>query len=124
MPVLIQQQNELVINKTDIPMNGLSIGRSVKNDVFLDDPSVSQNHAKIETKELKDGSLIYFIVDLNSTNHTLVNQQQISEHLLMDQDYIEIGLTQFKYIDENKESLAATKQFKKSWFPGISILKS
>jgi len=124
MPVIIQQQNELVISKTNIPTIGLSIGRSVKNDIFLDDPSVSQTHAKIETKELKNGSLIYFVVDLNSTNHTFVNQQQISEHLLMDQDHIEIGLTQFKYVDENKESLAATKQFKKSWFPGVSILKS
>lgn len=123
MPVLIQYQNDAVINKFEIKDSGLTVGRSVKNDVFLDDPSASQQHAKIEAKELKDGSLIYFVIDLDSTNHTYVNQQTITEHLLSDQDVIEIGLTNFRYIDENKESLAATKQFKKSWIPGIMVLK-
>ncbi len=123
MPVLIQRQNDLVVNKYEITQSGLTIGRSVKNDIYLDDPSASQQHAKIETKELKNGSFIYFVVDLASTNHTYVNQQATEEHLLSDQDVIEIGLSQFKYIDENKESLAATKQFKKSWIPGIMVLK-
>ncbi len=123
MPALIQYQNDTTVNKFKITGSGLTIGRSVKNDIYLDDPSVSQQHAKIEIKELKDGSFIYFVVDLDSTNHTYVNQQAITEHLLSDQDIIEIGLTNFKYIDENKESLAATKQFKKSWIPGVMVLK-
>jgi len=123
MPVIIQKQNELITNKFEITNKGLSIGRSIKNDVFLEDPAASQQHAKIEAKELKNGSLIYFIVDLKSTNKTFVNQQPITEHLLSDQDEIEIGLTHFRYVDENKESLAATKQFKKSWIPGLLVLK-
>ncbi len=124
MPVIIQRQDEVAINKYEITQKGLSIGRSVKNDILLDDPSASQMHARIETKELKDGSLIYFVVDLQSTNCTYVNQKPVSEHLLTDQDEIEIGLSHFRYIDENKESLAATKQFKKSWIPGVMILKN
>lgn len=124
MPVLIQYQNDATVNKFEVNHSGLTIGRSVKNDIYLDDPSASQQHARIEIKELKDGSLIYFVVDLNSTNQTYVNQQAITEHLLSDQDVIEIGLTSFRYIDENKESLAATKQFKKSWIPGILVLKN
>ena len=124
MPVLIQYQNDAAVNKIEITQSGLTIGRSVKNDIYLDDPSASQRHAKVETKELKDGSFIYLVVDLASTNHTYVNQQAVKEHLLTDQDMNEIGLTQFKYIDENKESLAATKQFKKSWIPGIMVLKN
>lgn len=123
MPVLIQYQNDLAVNKFEITGSGLTIGRSVKNDIYLDDPSASQQHARIEIKELKDGSFIYFVVDLDSTNHTYINQQAITEHLLSDQDVIEIGLTNFRYVDENKESLAATKQFKKSWIPGILVLK-
>lgn len=123
MPVLIQRQDDLVVNKHKITRSGLTIGRSVKNDIFLDDPAASQNHAQIEVKELKDGSLIYFVVDLKSTNHTYVNQQTIKEHLLSDQDEIEIGLSHFKYVDEDKESLAATKQFRKSWIPGLLVLK-
>ncbi len=124
MPVIIQRQNDIIINKYEISENGLTIGRSVKNDLFLEDPSVSQFHAKVETKELKDGQLIYFIVDLESTNQTIVNNQSISQHLLSDQDVIEIGLSNFKYIDENSESLAATKEFKKSWIPGMLYLKN
>ncbi len=123
MPVLIQRHNDIVVNKFEIDANGLTIGRSVKNDLYLDDPSTSQTHAKIVTKELKDGSLIYFLLDLESTNKTFVNQKAISEHLLIDQDEIEIGIHRFKFVDENKESLAATQQYKKSWIPGVLILK-
>ncbi|MBV1908552.1 MAG: FHA domain-containing protein [Kangiellaceae bacterium] len=123
MPILVQRLNDLIVDKIEIPQKGLSIGRSVKNDVYLDDPSTSQIHSKIETKELKDGNLIYFISDLNSTNQTFVNGNSIKEHLLCDQDVIEIGVNQFKFVDENEESLAATQQFKKSWIPGILILR-
>ena len=123
MPVLVQRHNDVVVNKFEINHQGLTIGRSIKNDLYLDDPSTSQTHAKIVAKELKDGSLIYFLVDLDSTNKTFVNQQPITEHLLTDQDEIEIGMHYFKFIDENKESLAATRQYKKSWIPGVLVLK-
>ena len=123
MPVLIQRHNDIIVNKFEINHMGLTIGRSIKNDLYLDDPSTSQTHAKIVTKELKDGSLIYFLVDLDSTNKTFVNQQAITEHLLTDQDEIEIGISHFKFVDENKESLAATQQYKKSWIPGVLVLK-
>jgi len=123
MPFLIKHQNDIASNRSDITNKGLTIGRSAKNAFLIDDPSVSQFHAIIDTRELKDGSLIYFIQDLESTNQTLVNNQAITQHLLCDQDIISIGLHEFKYIDENTESLAATKAFKKSWIPGIMILK-
>ena len=123
MPVLIKHQNDAASNPFEITESGLTIGRSAKNSLLIDDPSVSQFHAKIDTKELKDGSLIYFIEDLESTNQTMVNSQAVKQHLLCDQDIINIGLNEFKYIDENTESLAATKAFKKSWIPGVLILK-
>jgi len=124
MPVILQKHGDIVIKNHSIPNDGLTIGRSVKNTVFLDDPAVSQNHAQIAVKELKDGSFIYFVKDLDSTNQTKVNGNVIQEHLLCDQDEIEIGLSFFKYIDEDKESLAATKQFKNSWIPGVKVLKN
>lgn len=123
MPVLVQRHNDIIVNKFEVSSKGITLGRSVKNDVYLDDPSTSQSHAKIATKELKDGSLIYFLVDLDSTNKTFVNNNAIGEHLLTDQDEISIGIYQFKYIDENKESLEATQQYKKSWIPGVFVLK-
>ncbi len=123
MPFLLHLLSDANGQKHPIPEQGLTIGRSIKNSIFLDDPSASQHHARIDVKELKDGSLIYFLCDLESTNKTFANQQPIKEHLLSDQDFIEIGVNQFRYLDENQESLAATKQFKKSWIPGVLVLK-
>jgi serine/threonine protein kinase len=59
-----------------VPMlpQGLSIGRKADNDLVLDDPKVSGQHARIEF----DG-LHYQVVDLNSTNGTfLANTQLLS----------------------------------------------
>ena len=123
MPAIFQQQNELNLSKYEVTLQGLTIGRSAKNDVYLDDPSVSQFHSNIEVKTLKNNDLIYLINDLKSTNKTKVNGQIIEQHLLSDQDIIEIGLNQFKYVDQNSESLAATQAFRKSWIPGVKILK-
>jgi pSer/pThr/pTyr-binding forkhead associated (FHA) protein len=123
MPLLLHITSDSSGQKHQISGDGLTIGRSIKNSIYLDDPSASQVHARIDVKELKDGSLIYFLTDLESTNHTYVNQHPVKEHLLSDQDFIEIGVNHFRYIDEDKESLAATKQFKKSWIPGILVLK-
>jgi len=123
MPAIFQQQNDVNLSKYEVTGRGLSIGRSANNDIYLDDPSVSQFHANIEVKELKNGNSIYFINDLKSTNKTKVNGQIVEQHLLNDQDIIEIGLNQFKYVDEDTESLAATQAFRKSWLPGVKVLR-
>ena len=123
MAVLVQLVDGNVFNKFDISEKGLSIGRSIQNDIFLDDPSVSQTHAKIELKELKDGAHICFIHDMKSTNHTFVNNNPIETLPLTDQDLINIGTQTFKFVDEENEKLAQTKAFKKSWIPGMFYLE-
>ena len=123
MAVLVQLIDGNSINKFEITEQGLTIGRSVKNQVYLDDPSVSQNHAKIERKDLTDGAFIFFIHDLQSTNHTYVNNKIVNTLPLSDQDMIVIGTKNFKFIDEVNDQLAQTKVFKKSWIPGLLILK-
>jgi len=50
----------------------VKIGRSLKNDIALDDTNVSQNHAQLSQKN--NG---YYICDLRSTNGTLINNQPI-----------------------------------------------
>ncbi|WP_444994485.1 FHA domain-containing protein [Aliikangiella sp. IMCC44359] len=123
MAVLLQLLDDNILNKYEINKQGLTIGRSIQNDIVLDDPSVSQSHAKITRKELKDGAFICFIQDLKSTNHTFVNNNEIDEWPLSDQDLIVIGTKNFKYIDPDKENLAQTKAFKKSWIPGMFYLE-
>ena len=76
----------------------LFIGRSAECGVSIDDDQVSREHAKIERSE--EG---FVIVDLNSTNGTLVNGVAIESHLLQDGDRLQIGtftVLKFNYQDE------------------------
>jgi VWFA-related protein len=65
-----------------------SIGRTGDNDIVLDDPAVSRQHAKIRL----EGST-FTVFDLGATNTTKVNEQEIGKHQLVDGDRIEIGQT-------------------------------
>jgi len=122
MAYWIQIIEDKVFNKHEIPDSGLTIGRSVKNDIYLNDPSVSQQHARVEVKQLTDGAKIYFIRDLNSTNHTYVNGEPVEEYPLSHGDEINIGTNLFRFLDEENEKLELTKAFKKSWIPGMYYL--
>ncbi|HZU84089.1 MAG TPA: GGDEF domain-containing protein [Polyangiaceae bacterium] len=75
------------------------IGRSSKNDLFLDHESISRQHARITF----DGT-DYFIADLNSTNGTFVNDVSIREVRLRDGDQVRIGRSILKFMTgENVE---------------------
>ncbi len=69
------------------------IGRSSKNDLFLDQESISRHHARIAF----DGTH-YWISDLNSTNGTFVNDVQVKEARLKDGDQIPIGRSILKFM--------------------------
>jgi predicted component of type VI protein secretion system len=71
----------------------ITLGRMEGNTIVVDDASVSMFHARI-TK--KDGA--FFLKDLNSTNGTFVNGQQIREARLKDLDKVRIAdvLAQFQ----------------------------
>ncbi len=63
-----------------------SIGRLGSNDIVLDDPAVSRNHAKIR---LQDHTFV--ITDLGAANPTLVNGMEIARQELRDGDRVELG---------------------------------
>jgi two-component system cell cycle response regulator len=58
---------QFAITKTD-----LVIGRSVECDIFIDDKSISRSHAKLVLQ-----STDVAIIDLGSTNKTVVNVQTL-----------------------------------------------
>src|SRR5262245_34109530 len=62
------------------------IGRSSKNDLALDQESVSRHHARIT--RAREG---WSIRDLGSTNGTYVNDLPIQEKPLRDGDQVKIG---------------------------------
>ncbi|MDI6860462.1 MAG: FHA domain-containing protein [Caldisericia bacterium] len=70
----------------------INIGRESDNDIVLDDPKVSRQHAKMKIEG--DTFVIY---DLASSNGTFVNNQKITNELLHDGDEIKIGDTIFVF---------------------------
>lgn len=74
----------------------ITIGRSSKADVQIDQEAVSRNHCKI----LNTGTAI-MLRDMNSTNGTYVNDEPIEEHALRDGDYVKIGRCIFKFLTGN-----------------------
>jgi diguanylate cyclase (GGDEF)-like protein len=69
------------------------IGRSSKNDLFLDQESVSRHHARITF----DGKH-HWVQDLASTNGTYVNDEVIREKRLRDGDLLRVGRTILKFM--------------------------
>ncbi|HET8526389.1 MAG TPA: DUF3662 and FHA domain-containing protein [Actinomycetota bacterium] len=70
----------------------VTIGRLPECDVVVDDPGASRQHARIRRT---DGGFV--LVDLGSTNGTLVNDGPIQEHVLENGDRITIGETVLEF---------------------------
>ena len=66
--------------------SALRMGRSPDNDLLLRDPATSGHHARVERRGEQ-----FWIVDLGSTNGTLVNGEPIQEKELKHDDRITIG---------------------------------
>jgi hypothetical protein len=64
----------------------LRLGRSPDNDIILRDPATSGHHARVERRGDQ-----FWIVDLGSTNGTLVNGEPVQEKELANSDRITIG---------------------------------
>jgi hypothetical protein len=70
------------------PLQGdrMSVGRRPESDLFLDDVTVSRDHALI----VRRGS-DYYMDDCGSLNGTYVNRRRIDSHRLADGDELQIG---------------------------------
>ena len=71
----------------------MRIGRSPDAEVFLDDVTVSRNHALLVRR--RDG---LYIDDLGSLNGTYVNRRRIESHKLVDGDELQIGKYKLTYL--------------------------
>lgn len=69
-----------------------TIGRGLDNDLVLESTDVSRHHARIE---FRDGQ--WHLYDLNSTNGTRVNGQQIQQSFIKGGDRIDFGGVQIEF---------------------------
>jgi hypothetical protein len=74
----------------------VTIGRLQSCEIALDDPNISRRHALLTKRA--DG---WWIVDLGSTNGTLVNEALVKERRLGSGDRIRLGTTEFEYRADN-----------------------
>ena len=77
-----------------IDQDRMSIGRTPDAAVFLDDVTVSRNHALMVRRQ--DG---YYVDDLGSLNGTYVNRRRIESHKLADGDEIQVGKYKLGYLE-------------------------
>ena len=78
------------------PIEGerVSIGRSPEASVFLDDVTVSRNHALLVRR--RDG---LYLDDLGSLNGTYVNRRRIESHKLQNGDELQVGKYKLTYLE-------------------------
>ncbi len=110
MAILAQLVDGVVAQRFEID-SPLSIGRLAQNDIVIDEPSVSSQHAVIECKANPDFPTVleFFIRDLGSTNGTEVNGEKITEEqILHHQDEVKIAWNSFKFLDDDSLNLSKT----------------
>lgn len=81
----------------------LNIGRKHSNDIVIDNPAVSGNHARIEQV-----ASTFVLRDLDSTNGTFVNEERVSMQILKHNDVIFIGNHKL-ILDCSDQLMAASK---------------
>ena len=118
MALIIQLTENGAGIKLSLEKQRTTIGRDASNDITLDDELASKEHAVIEVVASEDG-VRFLIQDLNSTNHTFVNDVPVEIYKLQDGDSIRIGMSDFRFISQDPQSLDETAQLYKTWIPGV-----
>ena len=75
--------------KEEITSPRVTLGRSRSCDVHVADVNVSRRHA-----EIRQEGATYWVVDLGSTNGTLLNGKRVEREGLRDGDTITLGSTE------------------------------
>jgi FHA domain len=72
----------------------ITIGRRPESDIFLDDVTVSRDHALL----VRRGGA-YYLDDSGSLNGTYVNRNRVDSHKLEDGDELQIGKYKLTYLE-------------------------
>ncbi len=92
--VTIYSSDQVLFGKR-IPLDqgAISIGRGAENVLVLENDSVSRRHARIEKR-----GIAWWVLDLESTNGTYVNDLSVRAHKLERGDQVKVGDTILKFL--------------------------
>ena len=99
MAKLVVSFEETVVGHYFLDKERFTIGRQADNDIFLDNPSVSNLHAVIVTI-----SNDHVLEDSASTNGLLVNGEKITKCILQNQDVVDLSGYRLKYVNQRATS--------------------
>ncbi len=104
MAKLVISVNGMSLREYELDKVRITIGRNSSNDISLNEPVVSGEHAAIS----QEGGVVS-IVDLDSTNGTYVNDRLlVDKKPLKHNDVISIGNHDLLFVDEAVQDFAAT----------------
>jgi len=95
--------NDVTLKEIALDKPSITLGRSKRNDVVIDNMAVSRRHAKI----YREGPR-HIVEDLKSLNGTFVNNKKVSQWILSDNDQILIGKHTLVFIEEEESTKNAS----------------
>ena len=102
MSKLILTHDGAVIREYPLDKERISVGRKSHNDIQLDDPTVSGDHAVFLVLQH------VYVEDRNSTNGVILNGRKVSRRQLNHGDVIHIGRHEFKFVDDKSHDFERT----------------
>ncbi|MDE0118312.1 MAG: FHA domain-containing protein [bacterium] len=94
--VLVVTQGAAAGSRFELSDTRVTLGRHPDSDIFLDDITVSRNHAEI----YRDG-LVPHVKDMGSLNGTYLNSRRVEEAGLKDGDELQIGRFKLVFHDRS-----------------------
>ncbi len=110
MAKLLLKYEGVTLSSYKLEGQRVSMGRLSGNDIQLDDPAISGQHAciTIEASAYLESIKDIYIEDLGSTNGTRVNDEKIKRVRLKHGDTIQVGKHMFVFDNEQDEDLERT----------------
>lgn len=102
MAKMILMHEGTIVREYILDKERTTIGRKPHNDIQLDDPTVSGEHAALLLIQN------VYVEDLNSTNGVLLNGKKVSKRQLEHGDIVRIGRHELKFVDEKANSFDST----------------
>jgi len=97
MARLILTHEGAVIREYQLNKDRTTVGRKPHNDIHLEDPTVSGEHAVFLKLQH------YYVEDMGSTNGVVLNGKRVTKRQLTTGDLIRIGRHEFKFVDDASE---------------------